>query len=632
MKGRIGALDGVRGFALLAVLAYHSFPKVFRGGFVGVEVFFVLSGFLLTSLMLEERDKTERIDFLGYYGRRVRRIFPGMLALLAVLVVFVPIVAHDDAFRLRGDVLSSIGGITNWHLIADGSSYFDATGRPSFVRHLWSVAIELQFYVVCPFIVAWAARRRRKIAIAGLGTVVAASALTMAVRYGTPDPSRAYFGTDSRLSALVCGVLVAVVMHGREAPEKHSIAMRFAGAASLVVLVALVFGAHERARLMYPLGFLAVQAATGSIIALASFGIWPQRIFGLNFFRWFGKRSYGIYLWHWPIAVIVRPGIDVPWPHFVSALVILTGGCVLGALSYRWVERPFMTAHWARWDVRTTRYAMTGGAAAAAVVVVAATLVRPVPATNPIEQSLVAGERALAEQNQAPVSTQAPKAAPRGDAPVIASRKGTVLAQPAAVPRPINVPRGPAPGSVTVTAVGDSVMLGAVPSLKARLGSKSYIDAAKSRQFRAGTEVVHKLHAEGRLGRVVVIHLGNNGPVKPSELDAMMRELKAVAFVKFLTVRVDRGWQDSVNATFREAAKKYKHLSLIDWYAYSNGHRDWFQSDGTHLRRAGADAYAKLIGGSLPPPPTPSPKPPTPKPKPTPTPLLPVIETPKPPA
>jgi len=625
MKGRVPALDGIRGFALLAVLGYHTFPKVFGGGFLGVEIFFVLSGFLLTSLLLGEHDDG-RIDVLAYYGRRIRRIFPALLVLLAVLLVVVPMVAHDDAFRLRGDVLSSIGGLTNWHLIASGSSYFDAAGRPSFVQHLWSVAIELQFYLVCPFIVAWAARRTKRIALAGLGGAIFASAVLMAVRYTSPDPSRAYFGTDTRISALLSGVLVAVVLHGmRERQINRRTLVRVAGGVAFVVLVVLAFAGQERARWMYPLGFLGVQAATGTVLAVSALGIWPERLFRTNALRWFGKRSYGIYLWHWPIAVMVRPGIDVGWPRAVSALVIVGGGCLLGALSYRWVERPFLVWRPQPWTFRDSRFGLSSAAAFGASVLVVATVLRPLPHANPIEESLVAGERALAQQNATPTpATPAPR--------VVAVVRGgrVVLAQPAPIPRPFYVPKGSAPGAVAVTAIGDSVMLGAVPSLKARLGSNSYIDAQKSRQFSAGIAVAHSLREQHRFGRVVIVHLGNNGPVKPSDIDAMMRELQGVPYVKFVTVRVDRGWQDSVNATLHDAAKRYKTVGLIDWYAYSNGQRDWFQSDGTHLRSSGAAAYAKLVGGSLPPPPTPTPKPtpkatPKPTPKPTPTPLLPPL-------
>ena len=624
MKTRVPALDGVRGFALLAVLGYHTFPAAFGGGFLGVEVFFVLSGFLLTSLLLDEHAGHRRIDIAGYYGRRIRRIFPALVAFLAVLLIMAPLIAHDDAFRLRSDILSSSGGFTNWHLIASGSSYFTAAGRPSFVRHLWSVAVELQFYVVCPFIVAWVVRRSRRAAITGLVIAIAASATLMGILYSSPDPSRAYFGTDTRISALLSGVLVAVVLHSMRDRELHrTTLLRAAGIAGVVALFAAMLFGQETARWMYPFGFLAVQAATGTVIAASMFGLWPERVLRGAALRWFGKRSYGIYLWHWPIAVMVRPGIDVSWPRPVSAALIIGGGCLLGALSYRWVERPFLAYRAEPWTFGDSPFGLTSAASLAALVLVTAAMVVPLPTTNPIEASLVAGQRVLAQQ-----STPAPSVT---TAPVtLASNGHTVLAQPASAPRPFYVPSGPPPGSVAVAAIGDSVMLGAVPQLKARLGSNSYIDAQKSRQFDAGVAVAHSLREQHRLGRAVIIHLGTNGPIKPSDIDAMMRELKGVPFVKFVTIRVDRGWQDSVNATLHDAAKRYKTVGIVDWYSYSNGHRDWFQSDGTHLRSTGAVAYAKLLGGSLPPPaPTPKPTPkPTakPTPKPTPKPLLPPLK------
>ncbi len=625
MKARVPALDGVRGFALLAVLGYHTFPAIFGGGFLGVEIFFVLSGFLLTSLLLEEHRDARRIDVVGYYGRRIRRIFPALLAFLAVLLVVVPFLAHDDAFRLRGDVISSIGGFTNWHLIATGSSYFDAAGRPSFVRHLWSVAVELQFYVICPFVVAWTVRRSRRVAVAGIAIAIAASATLMGVLYSSPDPSRAYFGTDTRIGALLSGVLVAVVMHSlRDRELRRATLLRATGCAGVVVLVAAALFGQETARWMYPFGFLAVQAGTGAVIAASVFGLWPEPILRHATLRWFGKRSYGIYLWHWPLAVMLRPGIDVAWPRPVTAAVVIAGGCLLGALSYRWVERPFLVYRPEPWTFRDSPFGLTSATALASLVFVTAAVLAPLPTTNPIEASLVAGERVLQHQNATPAPSPAP-------APVtLVSNGHTVLAQPASAPKPFYVPKGPPPGSVAVTAIGDSVMLGAVPQLKARLGSSSYIDAQKSRQFDQGVALARSLRQQHRLGRVVIVHLGTNGPIKAKDVDAMMHELQGVAFVKFVTIRVDRGWQDSVNATLRDGAHRYRTVGIVDWYSYSNGHRDWFQSDGTHLRSSGAQAYAKLIGGSLPPP-APTPKPtakPTPKPtpKPTKTPLLPPLK------
>jgi peptidoglycan/LPS O-acetylase OafA/YrhL len=215
VRTRVASLDGLRGLALLAVLAYHVAPGVFPGGFLGVDIFFVLSGFLLTTLLLGEHVRTGTIDRLDYAVRRVRRIAPALLVLLAALVVIVPLAVPDDVHRLPGDIVSSVLGLTNWHLIRDGSSYFAQAGRPSFVRHLWSIAVEVQFYVLCPFLVGWLARRRPKVAVGALLAGIAASATLMGLLYTSPDPSRAYFGTDTRIHALLMGCLVAVLLAHR---------------------------------------------------------------------------------------------------------------------------------------------------------------------------------------------------------------------------------------------------------------------------------------------------------------------------------------------------------------------------------------------------------------------------------
>ena len=206
-RERIASLDGLRGLALVAVLAYHAVPGLAPGGYLGVDIFFVLSGFLLTTLLLGEHEFTGAIDRMAYAVRRVRRIAPALLVLLAALVVIVPIAAPADAHRLPGDIVSSLLG-----LIGDGSSYFAQVGRPSFVRHLWSIAVEIQFYVLCPFLVGWLARRRPKVAAWSLVAGIAASATLMGVLFNPADPSRAYYGTDTRIHALLIGCLVAVLV------------------------------------------------------------------------------------------------------------------------------------------------------------------------------------------------------------------------------------------------------------------------------------------------------------------------------------------------------------------------------------------------------------------------------------
>jgi peptidoglycan/LPS O-acetylase OafA/YrhL len=623
-RERVAALDGLRGLALVAVLAYHVAPGTFRGGYLGVDVFFVLSGFLLTTLLLGEHELTGAIDRAAYAMRRVRRIAPALLVLLAGLVVIVPIAAPADAHRLPGDIVSSLLGLTNWHLIRDGSSYFSAFGRPSFVRHLWSIAVEIQFYVLCPFLVTWLARRRLEVAAWSLVAGIAASSALMGILYKAADPSRAYYGTDTRIHALLIGCLVAVLLPANLPfwrwirPSQCAIHRQngIVGLCALLVCVAFFLFGAEKARLMYPLGFLVVEVATGVMIALALQPGVLAAVLVRRDLRWLGIRSYGIYLWHWPIVVLVRPGTNADWPAVPAAIAIVGGGVLLGALSYKYVERPFL-----RRRTEPERRAREGRALRLALFALTAAVVgvalARIPTTDPLAQVLHAGEKVIAAQPPptAPPSTTttATTAAPP---PATAATTRTapplrVRTVPVAAPRPtakaqpnLNLPP---PGSVPVTAIGDSVMVAAADALHQRLGSSGYIDAKQNRYFSQAAPIIHDLRAKGALGRVVMIHLGNNGPVSNSDVDSVMNELNGVPNVLLVTVRVDRSWQDEVNQTLRNAATRYSNVQIVDWYSYSAGHGDWFQADGTHFRTSsgpGANNYANLLVGSIPPPTT----------------------------
>jgi peptidoglycan/LPS O-acetylase OafA/YrhL len=630
---RVGSLDGIRGLALVAVLIYHADASWLPGGFLGVEMFFVLSGFLLTSLLLDEHRRTGAIDHVAYALRRVKRIVPGLFMLLTVLAVVGFFLADEDAHRLGRDLVSSVFGLTNWHLIRDGSSYFGQTGRPPLVRHLWSIAVEVQAYLVVPFVASFIAKRSRQIAIATLGSGVAVSAILLGVLARTSSTTRAYFGTDTRIGAILAGALIAVVLTQQRGPVKLRLSgralaiMTCAGAAALAFLFVVT---NDRSGFLYPAGFLIAQGATALLLVAASRSLEAAQVLSYPPLRWLGTRSYGIYLWHWPVVALVRPGVDVDWSPIFTALFTIAVGIALGALSYRFVEQPFINARRSPWPAPQIR---AGALAWACGMVATITLLVQTAPVDPIAASLAAGERALAEQEEQFADTAPATARPRGygddpppgygDDPPVAG--AAPQAAPLAVARRFAVKEGPPKNTVKVTAMGDSVMLGAAPDLKERFGKSSYVNAEKNRQWRQGVQAIRVFKKQGKLGRVLIAHLGNNGGAKPEHIEAILKEIKGISHHLVLaTVRVTKPWQDQVNDVIKKAAKKHpKSIVIANWYRMSEGHRDWFYSDGTHLTRKGAEEYTKLLAGSVPPDPTPKPKPkPTPKPSPTPEGLL----------
>jgi peptidoglycan/LPS O-acetylase OafA/YrhL len=625
---RVRGLDGVRGVAIAAVLAYHAFPGAAPGGFFGVEVFFVLSGFLLTSLLVDEHRRTGRISFERYAKRRVARVVPALVVALLGVALAARYLVPEDAHRVPVDALTSLTGFTNWHLIQEGTSYFRELGRPSLVRHLWSLAIEMQFYVLCPFVVAALVRRRRRTAVALLAAAIAVSAIAMGVLSGGADDSRAYFGTDTRIGALLTGMLLAFVLAARstDARDRSAVHPRRLGMAGFAVLLALVLLAGDQGRFLYPAGFLLCRLATVGLIVAAGT---PSRVaaaLSLRPLRWLGQRSYGIYLWHWPIAAVTRPGIDVSWSPWVAHTAIIIGACVLGELSYRVVEAPFLRTRHYRSPTVASRTASLRWSAVGAALTVMAMIAAYLPTTDPIADSLRLGEQVVASQAR-PTTTAQPVTAtvPADPAPdeqdtsavdippralVIRPRTTVPSPPPTTAPRPTNMQAPPA-AAVPTTALGDSVMLGAAGPLQARLGGNAFIDAKVSRQFADGVGQARRLRDQGRLGQVVFVHLGSNGPPRASDIDALMEVLVDVPHVRFVNVRVNRNWEGPTNQTLADGAARHgPKVQLVDWYGFSAGHLDWFQSDGTHVKAPGAAAYADLLGSYLPPPPPPPPPPP----------------------
>jgi peptidoglycan/LPS O-acetylase OafA/YrhL/lysophospholipase L1-like esterase len=355
-------LDGLRALAVASVVAYHVDLGWAQGGLLGVGVFFTLSGYLITDLLLGQQESTGRLRLADFWLRRARRLLPGLLVMLAVVVAWVTLLDRPLLPAVRGAVVASAFYVTNWWLIAQHSSYFAQFGPPSPLGHLWSLAVEEQFYLIWPWLLWIGLRLRRsravtdtRLAAASL-LLAAASAVTMGLLYQPGyDPTRVYDGTDTRAFALLIGAALAFVWPSRHLREEVADRARWildgAGAAGLVVFAVLVWRTSEYSPFLYRGGMVLLSFATALMVAAAAspasrFG----RVLGWRPLRWLGVRSYGIYLWHYPIIVLTAPpgGRDTPARAVLQVAAVI--GCA--ALSWRYIEEPIRHGVLHRWWVQ----------------------------------------------------------------------------------------------------------------------------------------------------------------------------------------------------------------------------------------------------------------------------------------
>jgi peptidoglycan/LPS O-acetylase OafA/YrhL len=609
-RRRFAGLDGLRAVAVLAVVVFHLDYGIAPGGFLGVDVFFVISGFLITTLVANEILETGRLRLGAFYLRRARRLLPAVFVLLLVVTIASATLWPDQLATLRGGALASAGYVTNWWLIAADQNYFVWTGRPPMVQHLWSLAIEEQFYlvwsVVVMTVVTVAARRINPVARVRLVALIAlACALAsttamavLAVRSGLPyfgDTSRVYYGSDTHSMGLflgsACGAALAVRARTAAAPARSDrLPAKFlwltdvAGAVALMVLLVELVTVTEFSSALYRGGFLAFDAL---VLAVLVCGTRRRsllgRILDMRPMRWVGRRSYSIYIWHWPVVVVTRPDLDVRGPALLIDLCRLALILGLGALSYHFVEVPLRTGGYARWRAGRSQGRRRGWDALAVTVTVAAAL-GLVAASSSASSPTLPGF----------VAHRTPVAPPRSAAPPVGSRSASLPGAPAARSHhaAAGVARGP------VSAFGDSVLLGASDALRRTTGRLA-LDAVEGRQPYQVLDDVLARAAHGTLAPRVLIHTGNNGIISAGQLRSTLAALRDRTRVVLVTDRVPREWQDLNNATIRSVGRQFRNVRVLDWYAASSGRAGWLYSDGLHLTPAGAQAYARLIGAAL---------------------------------
>ncbi len=595
-------LDGIRALSVVAVIAYHLDYERAAGGYLGVEVFFVLSGFLITRLMLDEEWRTGTISRTAFWLRRARRLLPAVITLIVgVWLWAIAVLPAGDAAQFRGDAFASLFYVQNWHAIIADQPYFESFGRPSPLRHLWSLAIEEQFYLLWPLVLPAALRRLRRRSTAALIAVgVVGSVWLMQATADIASPERAYYGTDTRAFGILLGGLLAFAW----TPERLRTAITAPArwvidAIGLAALLAMLWQFSTRSEFdpwTYPQGFLWVDLCTIVLLVSATHpASTARRILGSRPLTAVGRRSYSLYLWHWPVIVFTRPGLDWGLEGTTALLARLAIIVVLAEVSYRVIEQPFrdgsvqrLAARFRRRAGRATarRVGVVGGALATIA------LITLLAAPSPAQQ---------VETTSTPIASTTSTTSTMSTAAT--SPATSAATETTAVPGATTIPPTTTPpprGDGIVTIIGESVTLGALDQLSSYYGDRLHLDAVKGRRASESIAFLQQLSADDQLRPTVVLHIGNNGAISSDSFNAAYEAVGPDRTLVLVRIHVPLRWEEQVNGEIDRLAAEHSNIVVADWDRIADRDPELLTEDGVHLSTAGKERYTQMLRSIVP--------------------------------
>ena len=572
----IAAIDGLRAIAVIAVLLYHLGLSWIPGGFLGVDLFFVISGYVITRLLLDSIQRSGGLDLRYFYFARARRLLPPLIFMLFTTALFVGVWAPDTIKRFLTDAPFSLVGAMNWWLVFKKQDYFEAIGRPPLLQHTWSLGVEAQFYLVWPLILLFVLRFFGKNRIPGAALAIAffSGIALFLVSLQIDDAasskiSHVYFGTDTHSIGLFLGAALAVSWIPQNltteiAPRARDFIDGF-GFLGLLGMVGAFLYVNEANPTLYRIAFPA--AGIFGCLMLTSV-VHPASRFAPilrnRVLLWIGERSYSIYLWHWVVFQVTRPDRDLAgkaWAMYSLRVLIVLA---LADISYRAIELPFRRGTVQGWfrgmkyrTPQVRKRQQLSVAAGALVTVIATTLVSAHAISVNAEN-----QRELKYMLEHPVTTTS----------VVEQKDGLWVA-------------------------GDSVILG----IKYELQSRYRISVFNARVGRQAPELLDELVRDKSLAGSdrTVINLGNNNRLKSTQVSAIFDELKEQPLVIVVNTAVPRTWRDSNNELISQEAARYPNITIVDWNSISSGHPEYFAPDGIHLSPLGATVYVDAILNKL---------------------------------
>ena len=568
----ISSIDGLRAIAVTAVVLYHLGISWIPGGFLGVDLFFVISGYVITRLILDSINQSSALDLRAFYAARIRRIYPGFLFMVISTIIFIGVWAPEAIKRFLSDLPYALSGTINWALVARNQDYFETIGRPPLLQHTWSLAVELQFYLIWPIILLTVLKYFGKKNIARIALIIAiisGTALFLVSlqldQSNSAKVSHIYFGTDTHSLGLFLGSALAVSWIPQNLSanitRRAQDVIDGIGVVGLLGLISIFLFIDESNASLYQIAFpLAGIFGCLVIISLVHPASRFAPIISTAPFRWVGQRSYGIYIWHWVIFQVTRPSVDLSgetWALYLARVLLVLA---LADISLRWVEIPFRQGQVQTWfrgmkyrsSKERVRQQVTVLVSIIAVLAVTSSIsVSAINRSNQISQVI---NEELTDQEDSPVDL----------------------------------------GSTTgLWVTGDSVILG----IRSKLENKEHISLVNARVGRQAPELlaVMRVDQSSVPSSPVIFNLGNNNALSEQTVVEIFEVIKNQPQIIVVNTAVPRPWRDANNAIISKVASRYANVKLVDWDRISKDRPELFAPDGVHLSPMGSDVYVDLV-------------------------------------
>ena len=572
----IPAIDGLRAVAVIAVMLYHLGFTWIPGGFLGVDLFFVISGYVITRLLLDSIQRSGGLDLRAFYKARIRRLFPPLVFMIFVTIIYISIWAPETMRRFISDSPFALLGGMNWWLVFRQTDYFDTISRPPLLQHTWSLGVEAQFYLIWPLILLLVLRQFGKAKIPGAALIIAAFSgiALLLVSYevdaaNTSQVSHVYFGTDTHSIGLFLGAALAVSWVPQNLQEQvNRRAQDFIdgiGVIGFVGLLGVFLLVNESDPTLYKLAFpLAGIFGCAILTSIVHPASRFAPILSSRVAVWIGERSYAIYFWHWVVFQVTRPAVDLEgstWALYALRILVVFA---LADISLRLVELPVrsgLVEYWFKGMKYRTKNVQRRQKSTVVASVLLLILGTSYISANAISQS---------------------------------DKEMAIVKQQLEQPVQPSEPTGTQTGGLWVT--GDSVILG----IHYELDARSPIAIINARVGRQATELIEVMKADkaNAADSTVIFNMGNNNKLTSDQVMAVFEEVKNQPRIIVVNTAVPRGWRDENNALIAQYAALYG-ATVVDWASISMGHPEYFAPDGVHLVPAGVRAYVDAITATL---------------------------------